>query len=414
MGKHIINAIFFLIILLGLGWYIDTHLHDRVIWSIQAALYVIVAALALALGGSSILFILRFWESFLTKRAIRRQAEKEADTHIVVSDVHGVFVREMNPKATWRPLHLNPATYQNGRQAEVSPVELAAWERWQALRSHRAMAAPQVIPGQAMALPLPPGPVDLLAALDSVQRCLIVGASDSGKTTLLQWVIMRRLASSKVIVIDPHAYPGKWRGVVIGTGRNYAEIDRALTALVRLMTKRYEDIGRGAVAEMGHNRLTIIIDEWRAIAYNVKGAADCIKTLLTESRKAAFSVFVGTHSERVRALGLEGEGDLKDGFAIVRLAIVGGQRVATLDTGSGEQAATLPGPFSPFPNGKAEAPDNFALEVEPNEEERQILELFDRGQSISAIAEAVYGSKGGKQNDKVKAILERFGRVYLV
>jgi hypothetical protein len=37
------------------------------------------------------------------------------------------------------------------------------------------------------------------------------------------------------------------------------------------------------------------IDEWRAITANLgKPAADAIKALLTESRKAAFSVFVAT------------------------------------------------------------------------------------------------------------------------
>ena len=113
---------------------------------------------------------------------------------------------------------------------------------------------------------LPPATqIDLLSALDPVQRCLIVGPSDAGKTTLLQWIISRRLNNSKVIVIDPHAYPGKWPNcIVLGTGRNYAEIGRALHALILLMTKRYDEIGKGLVAEMAHNRLTIVIDEWRA------------------------------------------------------------------------------------------------------------------------------------------------------
>jgi len=69
------------------------------------------------------------------------------------------------------------------------------------------------------------------------------------------------------------------------------------------MARLVEGSGEGQ-----HPRLTVIIDEWRAIVYNVKGADAAIKTLLTESRKAAFSVFVASHSERVKALGIEGEG----------------------------------------------------------------------------------------------------------
>jgi hypothetical protein len=164
------------------------------------------------------------------------------------------------------------------------------------------------------------------------------------------------------------------------------------------------------VAEGNHPKLTIVIDEWRTIAYNVRGAADAIKTLLTESRKGAFSVFVGSHSERVKALGLEGEGDLRDGFVMVRLTIANGIRQATIDWGDGDQPASLPGPFVNYDFRIAPGND-FSLEIEPNEEEAQVLALRDSGKAISAIAEQVYGSKGGNQNKRVQAVLERFGRV---
>jgi hypothetical protein len=241
---------------------------------------------------------------------------------------------------------------------------------------------------------------------------LIVGASDAGKTTLLQWLVSRKAQTSKVIVIDPHAYPDKWPGcVVIGTGRNYSEIDRALEALVRLMTKRYDEIGKGVVAEQGHSRITILIDEWRAIIYNVKGASEAIKALLTESRKAAFSIFVATHSDRAKPLGLEGEYDLKDGFAVVRLSVVNRQRQATLDMGSGEVPALLPGPFTGNEPQIIETDEFINLEVEPTPAEAYILKLYEEGQSISVIAATVFGSKGGNQNQRVKDVLNKYNIV---
>jgi|GEM_PF-2871614 len=250
-------------------------------------------------------------------------------------------------------------------------------------------------------------PVDLLPALDAVQRCLIVGASDAGKTTLLQWLIARRLTGSDVVVIDPHSWPGKWPGgKVVGIGRNYSEIDRALTALVQLMTKRYDDLGKGIVGEGQHRRITVIIDEWRAIVQNVGNAADTIKTLLTESRKAAFSVFVATHSERVKAIGIEGEGDLKDGFAIVRLQNIEGQRSATLDSGNGPAPATLPGRFVGGSPGGDDDP--IELEPEPTEQEAQIITLADAGESYNEIARQVFGSTGGKQTQQIKTILSKY------
>lgn len=406
MSKQIIPTIGTLIILAALGWYVDSVAHDDIVWTIRTGLYAVVTAVILTVAGISILSVLLFREKFLKSKAVRKQMEREAEVHAIISDVHGIFVREMNPKATWRPLHLNPATYQNGKQAQISPVDIAQWQTWQAL--HAPRATNNIPQQQALLLP---APVDLLMALDSVQRCLIVGASDSGKTTLLQWIIARRLVTSRVIVIDPHAYPGKWSGKVIGTGRDYEKIGYALEGLVQLMTKRYDDIGKGIVAEMGHNRLTIIIDEWRAIVGNVKGAADCIKTLLTESRKAAFSVFVATHSERVRALGLEGEGDLKDGFTFVRISVVNGIRQATIDKGEGEQPATLPGPFQGHLVKVVEPDEIINLQAEPNETEARVLALFDQGESISNIAALIYGSKGGPQNKKVEAVLSKFSKV---
>lgn len=251
-------------------------------------------------------------------------------------------------------------------------------------------------------------PVDLLPALDAVQRCLIVGASDAGKTTLLQWIIARRLSSSNVVVIDPHSWPEKWPGgKVVGVGRNYAEIDRALTALVQLMTQRYDDLGKGIVGEGQHRRITVIIDEWRAIVQNAPGAADVIKTLLTESRKAAFSVFVATHSERVKAIGIEGEGDLKDGFAIVRLHNIEGQRSATLDSGNGPAPAILPGRFV----GGSPVGDDDALTLEPapTEQEAQIIDLADAGLSHAKICEAVWGYKSSNKYPEIDATLAKFG-----
>lgn len=398
---------------------IVTLIFSLIFWQqIAAAIAMIgyAAAASVALVGLGGLFFGGWYlrERIGMLRAQRRQADRES--HVLTVTENGeTWVRDTDQKATWRNLTGTPALYVNGKPA--MPQE---WE----IELHRlrlltqASRPAQIIPGQAQLLP--PPPVDLLTALDPIQRGLIVGASDSGKTTLLKWVIARRLQSSKVVVIDPHAYPGKWQGsYVIGTGRNYADIDRALTALVQIMTKRYGEIGRGEVGEGQHPRLTVIIDEWRAIVFNVKGADTAIKTLLTESRKVCFRAFLATHSERVRALGIEGEGDLKDGFAVVRLAMVNGVRTATIDTGSGEQPASLPGPYH-APSGRpgdtpilAEPnPDSdFTLELEPTEQERQILELHAAGQSHARISEAIWGYKSSNKYPEIDRVLAKFGVV---
>jgi hypothetical protein len=57
--------------------------------------------------------------------------------------------------------------------------------------------------------------------------------------------------------------------------------------------------------------------------------------------------------------------------------------------------------------------DRLNLEPALDPTEARILDLYRQGESISAIATAVYGSKGGNQNEQVKTVLTRFnwGRV---
>jgi hypothetical protein len=359
---------------------------------------VLAVVLAIALV---ILLAMTVWygvERLRMMRANRIEMEKQAHVMTVTAG-YQVFIRDTDGKARWRAAHLDSRIYANGHATEPTPTELMTWQTFNGPR--------RVIEGRPTAL-MPTTEVDLLSALDNSQRCLIVGASNSGKTTLLQWIIARRLAASKIVIIDPHAFPGKWPAgcTVVGTGRNYAKIDRALTALVQLMTRRYDEIGRGVVAEMAHHKITIVIDEWRAIVQNVREASNAIKALLTESRKAAFSVFVATHSERVKALGIEGEGDLKDGFSVVRLSNVDGQRKATLDMGNGPVPARLPGPF--VETGMTVAGESIELEPEPTEQEALILELAEAGESYNEIARQVYGSIGGKQTQQIKQVLDKY------
>lgn len=407
--KHVVSAITLLIVLFVAGWYVDSVAHDEISQAVKLAVFTIaLTAAALAIITAVILSLVGV-ERFRLLQAQRKLADREAQV-LVVTAGHSeqVYIREQDNRAAWRAAHLDPRTYANGKPGQPTELELRTWALFNR-PSIQAVAAgqPMLLPGITQ--------IDLLAALDSVQRCLIVGASDTGKTTLLQWLVSRRLNTSKVIVIDPHSYPAKYPAGadVIGQGRNYHEIERALTALVKLMTKRYDEIGRGLVAEMAHSRVTILIDEWRAITGNLgKPAGDAIKALLTESRKAAFSVFVASHSDRAKPLGLEGEYDLKDGFAIVRLSNVNGVRTATLDTGNGEIPAVLPGPFTAAAPQLIEHSDVLELaEVEPPPEEAEILYLHQQGKSLREISQAVWGEgKFGQHfNDKIKKVLEKYG-----
>ena len=263
----------------------------------------------------------------------------------------------------------------------------------------------------AQQLLLPAPVTELMPMLDTAQRVLIKAASDGGKTTLLQHIADRRAKSQTVLIIDSQSYPDKWPAgcTVVGAGSNHQAITTALDNLITLMVQRYKEIGQGLVREGAHPKLTIIIDEWMAIVSQCPNASDVIRRLLTESRKAAFSVFIGSHSERVKALGLDGQGDLRDGFLIVRIEIENGQRVATYDQGRGPVQCVLPGQFvqaqqssSPFEIEAIEVPV-------ATEEEQKVLDMLSAGESYRSISKAVYGGIGSFYNKQIVQIARKFG-----
>jgi hypothetical protein len=388
MNRYTLPIILFALFLV---WYLDRLAHTE----IASAARLVIGAISIGLVLALVLFLLAWGyvlvEKALTARAKRQAAQRDASVMVIRADEREqVYVREADTRAIYRPLHLNPTQYQNGKPGEPTPIELAIYQLW-----HRPTPSQPPAPLLLEAQTTP----ELLPILDSAQRVLVIGASGAGKTNLLQWVV------------DPHAAPGKWPAAkVVGVGSNFPEIEATLDNLIELMVRRYKEIGQGLVREGEHPRLTIIIDQWMSIAYQCRNAQDVLVRLLTESRKAAFSVIIGSHSERVKSLGLDGKGDLKDGFLFIRLWLEGSEHRATFDYGRGERPCLLPGKFAPGLTGPVIEVETIT-EVKPTVEEQRILNLHDAGESLSSIASAVFGSKGGPQNAKVNNVLVKFSRV---
>jgi len=403
-----------LLALLIVGAYLHYFYAQEITQLITIGFYSAIALIMFSLISGGAWGYLLLSEKHKINRASRIQLEKEAHTLVIHDEVTGMmFVRDTDSGANYHALHLEQNPYSNGHYQKPSPEAQTNWEFFIASKS-KGSASAKMVEG-VLGLPEKVVELDLLRELSHAQRCLIVGASDSGKTTLIKHIVRDQLPHGQVIVIDPHSFPSKWPGCdVSGVGRNYEQIGHTLDNLILLMDKRYEEIGRGEVQEEAHDRVTIVIDEWRAIVKNVDNAADTITALLTESRKAAFRVFVGTHSERVKALGIEGEGDLKDGFVMVRLGFELGQRKATIDYGNGELPALLPGPYNYGADVANTGPKSFAIPNGPTPDttEKIIIEMRENGESLSAISKAINnGGKGGAQINKIKLKLAKFGLI---
>lgn len=183
---------------------------------------------------------------------------------------------------------------------------------------------------------------NLLDLLLKVRSALIVGPGTSGKTTLLQHYLSRQTTYEKVIVFDPKPIRDgegdKWIGSeVIGRSGDYTSILAGTASLVAKMKTG----GFGV-------KTLVIMDEAWVTNRNVPDAVENIFQIITLGAELWMDVFIGTHSERVKALGIEGEGDLRKRFSLIaRLNHneATGERWFTADYGKGELPAAHPGPF---------------------------------------------------------------------
>lgn len=285
----------------------------------------------------------------------------------------------------------------------------------------------------------------LLPSIQNLDNILIVGGKGTGKTTLLQHLEAQRVHQGKVIVLDTHAQPAKWRGTVVGIGRNYKLIKNAMISIVNLLDNRYKSYATG---QSNFEPINTFIDEFTMLPKLLKETLDYNVQeysfqILTEGRKVAINALWGIHSDRAKALGFEGMSDLKECFdAIVYLRKVKGEYYALVDWGEGVEKDVkyqLPGPFviegraEPVTNdgvpilaeptgdvwnfsGPAEAEDP---EPEPSEEESQAiagyLDTHNGGEfSWNKATQAAFGEgKFGKNyTDKLKRILDKFSVDY--
>jgi hypothetical protein len=145
---------------------------------------------------------------------------------------------------------------------------------------------------------------------------MILGETGSGKSTICKYLVSQ--VNAPCLIIDPHASPTDWRGfTVIGSGRNYGDIATEFERLANLMQIRYEARDKG-ISQF--DPLIVIIDEFPAIASSLgKGATDTVKLLAREARKVSIRMCLLSQGAEVKTLGLEGEGSIRECFAMLRL-----------------------------------------------------------------------------------------------
>lgn len=172
---------------------------------------------------------------------------------------------------------------------------------------------PMVDNTPAPALPMPElKPLPLLTG----RHVLIAGPTGAGKTHAANYLLQAR---ENVTVLDPHDDGATWAAHcrVIGGGRDFHAIGDSIKGAAELLDNRFKmrELGPGA----HFDPVTLAIDELPAIVAHDPDVSKQLMQIGMEGRKVGIFLILLTHSVLVRSLGIEGQGDLRDNFATVKL-----------------------------------------------------------------------------------------------
>jgi hypothetical protein len=353
--------------------------------------------LSAIIGFCALVFIFYQW----TKRERAKTRKMELDSRLIYSANNEAWfyeqIRLLDGTISEELARLGGTRLRvNGHDHDPTPAELLYANTLMTTGQSKMLEAGKIVPQK-------PNYVDLLSMLDRAERVLIKGASDAGKTTLLQHIAQR---SKNVTIIDPHYTPGIWpTDKIIGAGRDYTSIEDFLIGLVDEVNNRYK---RRASGDTSFEPMTVIIDEFNSIKEETKAGGKILGMLIRESRKVGFRLFIGSHSELVKPLGLEGQGDIREGLFIVRLEIdqITKQRRATIDAGNGEQECYIP-PYGNENNDNVIVPD-LVLQSGSSSIDDRISAMILDGASNQEIAQEIWEKPNlsGDNFYKVKSLRE--------
>jgi energy-coupling factor transporter ATP-binding protein EcfA2 len=163
---------------------------------------------------------------------------------------------------------------------------------------------------------------------DEMPHIRVIGPTGSGKTTITDW-LSDVVPHDERLVITVKRKPHQWVGLpVYGVPENYTIIRDKLEWLQTERIERTRLMAEGKY----RGRLSAIVDEWKAIARNVKAVKDpetkeivspsakeIMGEQLTLSRESLIRIFAMAQGRQVITWGLEGESDILECFCTVYL-----------------------------------------------------------------------------------------------
>jgi len=322
-------------------------------------------------------------------------------------------------------LHAQPTviTYPDQRAPTVMVHNPDGW---------RVVPAPRSVAAPVRMLPPPvedaPAPVQLPVL--SSGHVLIVAPTGGGKSMTLREIVDHR---QNVTVLDPHYTPGAWGNArAIGGGSDYEAIIEYMRYIQNEIIKRSQARANGVLQ---FEEMTVISEEMPAIISHCGPEAGRIwRYVAREGRK--FKLFWGViaQSDRVKTLGLDGEGDLLDCFHHrIYLGSIAVERYPTLVKNMPRPAILVSGHNAPQPvvipydpRKDPESPQfapRLLTQAQPaadyaepgmateggfvtRAEMDKMLSYERQGWSRRKISAELYGTEGGAAYQRVKGVLD--------
>jgi hypothetical protein len=209
-----------------------------------------------------------------------------------------------------------------GLQSDLWAESMALWAVSEQDRLHRQFIQPAPhlpaipVPHHAIAPSVPDEDSLLtgleLASLEDANRAVhtgIVGPTDSGKSTVAMHLASQ--LKGEVQVYDSDAAPHEWKGLpVIGRCGNFEAIARAMANDLEILKQRTELRGKGH--DVG-TEVVRVCEEFPTVAAEIGDLAiEWLEKLLRRGRKYRIKVILVSQQKSVKALRLEGQGDLRD------------------------------------------------------------------------------------------------------
>lgn len=160
-----------------------------------------------------------------------------------------------------------------------------------------------------------------IKSLEASSHILIIGNTGSGKTILAKYLLSS--IRDQLVIIDIKDRPNKYnstdssvRSYSLDSDLSFSTIDTVCSKLIGELKTRQRAMNTGT---NDFSPLTVFIDEYLTIIQNVPVAKEMMLKVAVIGRELKVRLVLATQSNRVKALGLEGIGDVKDSFTMCYL-----------------------------------------------------------------------------------------------